>query len=171
MVRPGWSDHPRECFRDLNRHRRKISLQSSFENTPPVTQKRKRGDASRIAPWRWQKGVSPNPGGRPKHDIAKEIAVAVFENNREALYVAYTKAALKGNAYAFKELADRAFGKLKERHEIEVDRPHRNLTVDELRERITQTRERIGQMEKELELPPSGLGLPAPSKDELEKPN
>jgi len=73
----------------------------------PPPQKRRRGDASyvaRIAPWKWKPGHCPNPGGRPKNDIAKEIAQAVFANNAEALYKTYTKAALKGNAYAFKEL-------------------------------------------------------------------
>lgn len=41
----------------------------------------------------------------------------------------------KGNAYAFAVLSDRAFGKLKERHEVEVG-PYREMTDDELRERI-----------------------------------
>lgn len=93
---------------------------SSPENKPPAGQKSKQRDATRIAPWRFVPGQSGNPGGRPKHDLAAEIARAVFENNAEALYKAYTKAALKGNAYAFKELADRAFGRLKER--VEIDR-------------------------------------------------
>jgi len=46
--------------------------------TQPVTPKRGRGDASRIAAWRWQKGKSANPGGVPKHDISKEICQAIF---------------------------------------------------------------------------------------------
>jgi hypothetical protein len=65
---------------------------SSRENTQPVTQKRGRGDASRIAAWRWQPGKSANPGGRPKQDLAAEIAREVFEHNVPALYKAYTKA-------------------------------------------------------------------------------
>ncbi|HEX8892563.1 MAG TPA: hypothetical protein VF783_04525, partial [Terriglobales bacterium] len=59
---------------------------SSRENTQPVTQKRKRGDASRIAAWRWQPGKSANPGGRPKRDLASDMAQAIFEENGPALY-------------------------------------------------------------------------------------
>jgi hypothetical protein len=120
--------------------------ESLREMTQPVKQKQKRGDASytaRIAPWKWQPGKSANPGGRPKHDLAAEIARAVFERNAEALYKAYTKAALKGNAYAFKELADRAFGKLKERHEVEVSQ-YRELTDEQLLERVHQLEAELG---------------------------
>src|SRR5215472_9122032 len=85
---------------------------SARDSTPPVKPKLAQRDATRIAPWRWPAGKSANPGGRPRNDIAKEIAVAIFANNTEALYKAYRKALLKGNAYALKELADRAFGKL-----------------------------------------------------------
>lgn len=65
----------------------------------------------------WKPGQSGNPSGKRKHDKAKEIAQAIFEENEEAVYVALGKALLKGNAYAFKELAERAYGKLKETHE------------------------------------------------------
>jgi hypothetical protein len=95
----------------------------------------KRGRIENLKPW--PKGVSDNPSGRAKHDIAAEIARAVFEHNAEALYYAYSKAALKGNAYAFKELADRAYGKLKERHEVEVG-PYREMTEEQLLQRIKQ---------------------------------
>ena len=84
--------------------------------------KQRKGRASQahhIAPWRWQKGQSGNPSGRPKHDMAREIAQAVFENNPEAVYKAMAKALTKGNAYVFKELAERGFGKLKETHEVQ----------------------------------------------------
>ena len=56
-----------------------------------------------------------DPSGRPKHDLAAEIAKACIENNADALYKAFSKALLKGNAYAFKELSDRAYGRLKEK--------------------------------------------------------
>ena len=72
---------------------------SRRENTPPSRVKMKKLEASRIAPWRWQPGHCPNPGGRPKHDLAAEIAKACFENNADALYKAFSKALLKGNAY------------------------------------------------------------------------
>jgi hypothetical protein len=41
---------------------------------------------------------------------------------REALHNAFAAAALKGNAYAFQQLADGAYGKLKERVEYEVSK-------------------------------------------------
>lgn len=91
--------------------------QSSVGSDQP--KRKQRGDATRIAPWKWQKGQSGNPGGRPKDDVAKQIAQAVFEQNPEAIYAAMSKALTKGNAYVFKELAERAFGKLKETHEVQ----------------------------------------------------
>ena len=36
------------------------------QNMPPSRVKMKKLDASRIAPWKWQAGYCPNPGGRPK---------------------------------------------------------------------------------------------------------
>lgn len=67
---------------------RKDNGQSSPASTQPAGKKSGRGDASRLAPWRWSKGVSGNPSGA-KHDLAREIARAVFEQNAEALYMAY----------------------------------------------------------------------------------
>ena len=108
----------------------------------------------------WPKGVSGNPGGRPKNDIAAEIARAIFENNREALYRAYRKAAMRGNAYAFKELADRAYGKLKERHEVEVS-PYRDLTDEQLLQRIRELERELGMPSSEPELlPPASESKP-----------
>jgi len=88
-----------------------------------------------------------NPGGVPKHDIAKEIAQTIFLNNPEMIYKAYSKMLRKGNAYAFQVLSDRAFGKLKDRREVEVG-PYREMSDDELRERIA-------QLERELGIPSS----------------
>lgn len=125
-----------------------------------VMQKHRRGDASytvRIAPWRFKPGQSGNPGGKPKHDIAKEIAQAIFLNNAEMIYAAYTKMLRRGNAYCFQVLSDRAFGKLKERHEVEVG-PYRDMTEDELRERIAKLQEELGV-------------LPAHIEDDTPKPN
>ena len=69
----------------------------------------------------WKPGQSGNPGGRPKNDVAKEIAQAVFEGNQEAAYKALGATLLKGNAYVFKELADRAYGKLTEKFDVTVN--------------------------------------------------
>jgi len=96
----------------------------------------------------WPKGVSGNPGGRPRHDIAREIAQEVFENNREAIYAAMTRALLKGNAHTFKELCDRAYGKVNDKVEVTgrdggpVE--YKGLTEDELRDRIAQLKAEIG---------------------------
>jgi hypothetical protein len=73
---------------------------------------------ARVAPWRWKKGFCPNPGGRPKKDRANEIAREIFEQNPEAVYEAMAKALLGGNAYAFSQLADRAYGKIAQKQEI-----------------------------------------------------
>ncbi len=63
-------------------------------------------------------GRSRNPGGRPKKDIASEIAQRVFEENTDAIYRAMLKALLKGDPEVFAVLADRAFGKLTLKVEI-----------------------------------------------------
>lgn len=74
-----------------------------------------------VAPW--PKGKSANPGGRPKNDLSAFLARTIFEENLEEAYKSLTGALLKGNAYVFKELAERGYGKLKETHEhsISVD--------------------------------------------------
>ena len=56
-------------------------------STPPVRQKSNQRDASRIAAWRWKRGQSGNPTGI-RHDIAKEIAQAIFVNNADMIYAA-----------------------------------------------------------------------------------
>ena len=58
----------------------------------------------------FQPGQRGNPSGRPKKDIAAEIAQRVFEENAEAIYRAMLKALLKGDPEVFAVLADRAFG-------------------------------------------------------------
>jgi hypothetical protein len=78
-----------------------------------------------LRPTKWVKGQSGNPRGNPAggpSDLARQIARAIFENNQEKIYQQFGKALLKGNAYAFQVLADRAYGKLKETHAVEVTR-------------------------------------------------
>lgn len=133
---------------------------SSRENTPPVTQKGKRGDASRISAWRWQPGKSANPGGRPKRDLASDMAQAIFEENGPALYRAYLKAALKGNGYVFETLANRAFGKLRETVALDVN-PLRDLSEEDLKARIAQLEEKLGYAPA---LPPADDGRRSTSK-------
>lgn len=99
---------------------------SSPTSKPPVRQKLPQRDATRIAAWKWKPRQPGNPTGKNGwNDLAAIIARAAFENNAEALYKAFSKALLKGNAYAFKELSDRAYGRLKERIGVEAG-PLRN---------------------------------------------
>jgi len=59
----------------------------------------------------WKPGQSGNPGGRPKRDLAAEIARMIFERDTEAIERAFAAALRKGDARVFKALADRAYGK------------------------------------------------------------
>ncbi|PSH04627.1 MAG: hypothetical protein CXZ00_07400 [Acidobacteria bacterium] len=59
----------------------------------------------------WKPGQSGNPGGRPKRDLAAEIAKAIFEQDSEAITRAFAAELKKGNAKVFTALADRAYGK------------------------------------------------------------
>lgn len=68
----------------------------------------------------WPKGVSGNPGGRPKGDLSSEIARAVFENNPQMIYQAMARELMRGNPRVFRVLADRAYGKVKAQVEVEV---------------------------------------------------
>jgi hypothetical protein len=120
--------------------------------------KLKQRDASRIAAWRWQPGKSANPGGVPKYDVAKEIAQAIFLNNPEMIYKAYSKMLRKGNAYAFQVLSDRAFGKLKETIQAEIS-PFREYTDEELQKRLHELEQQLGYVKV---LPPA---------DDAPKPN
>jgi hypothetical protein len=123
----------------------------SRANTQPITQKRKHGDFSRIAAWAWKPGQSGNPNGRPKHDLAAEVARAIFENNPDMVYKAFCKAIAKGNAYAFQVLADRGYGKLKETIHAEIG-PYHGQTDEELRKRLHELEQKLGYVRV---LPPS----------------
>ena len=64
------------------------------------------------------RGVSGNPGGLPGYDIAAALARAVIEGSQEAAYEGFSKQLAAGNAYAFKELAERGFGPKPQQHQI-----------------------------------------------------
>jgi hypothetical protein len=82
-------------LRTAKRTARKVSAKSLANLKPP-----------------FQPGQSGNPGGRPKRDVAAEIAAAIFENNEEAIGKAYLKLLKRGSLGAFSLLSDRAFGKV-----------------------------------------------------------
>ena len=55
-------------------------------------------------------GRTAGRSGRPKVDLAAEIARAIFEKNRDAIEKAFVKALKRGNPEVFAVLADRARG-------------------------------------------------------------
>jgi hypothetical protein len=104
----------------------------STENSSPVSSTHARyGDAWQLKPWQWKLGQSGNPGGRPKVDLAAEIARALFEQDGQAIFEAFRKVLRKGSPYAFQVLSDRAFGKLKETHAIELS-PYKNVSDEDI---------------------------------------
>jgi hypothetical protein len=111
----------------------------------------------------WKPGESGNPkGGSARHDLASQLARAIFENNPQLVYEAFLKAIAKGNAYAFQVLADRAYGKLKETIHAEIS-PYHDLSEAELREKIA-------KLEQELGVPPKDLPAHIEN-DDAPKPN
>ena len=66
----------------------------------------------------WKQGECPNPGGKPKHDVASAFARAVIEGSLGAAFIGFTRQLAKGNAYAFTQLAERGYGKLIQKQEL-----------------------------------------------------
>ncbi|HZR32050.1 MAG TPA: DUF5681 domain-containing protein [Terriglobales bacterium] len=99
---------------------------------------------------RFKPGESGNPGGRPKNDWAREIARAVFENNVESIYEAMLSVLLKGSGNAFKELAERAYGKVVSKHEISgadggpLNVSYSEMTTEELDAQIKTLMDELG---------------------------
>jgi hypothetical protein len=109
----------------------------------------------------WKPGQSGNPkGGSARHDLAAEVARAIFENNPDMVYKAFAKAIAKGNAYAFQVLADRGYGKLKESIAHEIS-PYSGLSEDELRQKIAKLEDELGIVHSEPPaLPPADDSKP-----------
>ena len=113
---------------------------SFSQNKEPVSGVRRRQNAN-LKPF--PKGVSGNPGGKPKVDLAAQIARAIFENDGPAIYAAYSKMLRKGSPYAFQVLSDRGFGKLKEHIEHEIS-PYREMSDQDIKARITELEQQLG---------------------------
>jgi hypothetical protein len=119
----------------IERDKAAKSPDSSSETVAP------KDPCPQLKPFQWKPGQSGNPGGR-KADLAKQIARAVFEENPEAVIRALSAALNKGNAYTFKELADRAYGKVTDKLEVTEAPPTEDADLNE----------RIAQLERDLGL-------------------
>jgi hypothetical protein len=119
--------------------------EASPQNTGETGESRRLANLERGTPYRWQKGVSGNPGGRPKtSSLAQACRVrlsALVPKDRhartfaEAIADALAAKALNGDIRATQELADRAEGR--PRQSLEVDRSKfdeafQNMTDDEM---------------------------------------
>lgn len=63
-------------------------------------------------------GVSGNPGGKPGYDVSAALARAIIEGSQVQAYHGFAKQLANGNAYAFKELAERGYGPKPQQHQI-----------------------------------------------------
>jgi hypothetical protein len=114
----------------------------------------------------YPKGVSGNPGGVPKYDVAAELAKAIIENNEELIYKAFVKALSKGNAYCFQVLADRGYGKLREVHAIEHS-PYKHLSDEQLNAKIKELEAKLAADLGYVKVEPKILP-PADDKDKVQ---
>ena len=71
------------------------------ENSANNSAKSRRGNPDKIKPFAFKPGQSGNPGGRPKRDLAAEIAREAFEKDPEAIAEAMHKQLKKGNPKVF----------------------------------------------------------------------
>lgn len=126
------------------RTRETIEAQSTGDapqNTQPNTRKG-RGDAERIAQWQWKPGQSGNPGGRPKQDLRQLVARAVFENNIEEIYKAYSGLLMSGSAFGFQVVGEAGYGKLKESRDTGAE--FNDVPDGQLQEEIERILSRLG---------------------------
>lgn len=121
-----------------------------------------RQDAERLKPFHFRPGQSGNPGGRPRVDVASEIAQAIFLDNPELIYEAFLRVLKKGSPFGFQVLADRAFGRLKEVHALEFS-PYKDVSDEDLNKRVRELEDKLGVPHSTPEL--------LPPADDKSKPN
>jgi hypothetical protein len=99
----------------------------------------------------WKPGQTGNPAsknGQERRDLAAEIARAIFENDGPAIYAAFAKVLRKGSPYGFQVLADRAYGKLKEVHQIDHS-PYKDPSDEDIEARILELKRKLGWLGSE----------------------
>lgn len=69
-----------------------------------------------------------NRSGRPKRDIAAEIAQTIFESCPEQIVKTFLAKLKKGDSRIFTALADRAYGKAPESITVNATVEHRDLS-------------------------------------------
>jgi len=83
--------------------------------------------ADHLKKYRWPKGTSGNPDGRPTGSISLVEQLKVYLRQHpedvEAIVVALIKQGKLGNTVATKEMLDRIDGKVAETHKIEGELP------------------------------------------------
>jgi len=87
-----------------------------------------------LKPQPWPKGVSGNPSGLPGTDLAAVAARRFFEKHPQGITASMKKDLQGLNAYGFSVLADRGYGKLKEKVEL--------TGLDVLADKLSQIRKR-----------------------------
>ena len=97
----------------------------------------------------WKPGECPNPGGKPRHDVASAFARAVIEGSLDAAFLGFTKQLAKGNAYAFTQLAERGYGKLLQKQEL-TGKDGGPLEIAEISD--ADLNKRIADLERDLSL-------------------
>src|SRR5215471_19264741 len=81
------------------------------------------GNPDKIKPFAFKPGQSGDPGGRPKIDVAAEIARRAFEKDPEAIAKAMHAKLRRGDAKVFTTCGERGYGKLPTPVSVEQNEP------------------------------------------------